>query len=243
MKKILGTFIVAAILLVVLLYTARIWQQESLRFSNTQTWDVTAYPIPNDAQVIAFDTSWLPPPPSNTSTTTQAELAYLHTLVEKRTPEALAYIRDELYFSTTPIGSTTLGDIFATKPHTKRAFDYLIGVTDPALLAAKRHFDRVRPSYLDPSLSTAIPVPSHPAYPSGHATEARLTAYFLSELDPTNRAVYFKDADRTAYHREVAGVHYPSDTTAGKMLADQLYQAIQADEQYRTLLHAATIEW
>ena len=101
----------------------------------------------------------------------------------------------------------------------------------------------MRPSYLDPTLSTALPVPEHPAYPSGHATQAALIALVLSELDPENSAAYFTSADRIAQNREIAGLHYPSDSQAGKLIAQQLFPVLLRDEAFAQLLEEAKAEW
>ena len=40
------------------------------------------------------------------------------------------------------------------------------------ILERKKHFERPRPSEIDPTLETAIPNPPHAAYPSGHAAQS-----------------------------------------------------------------------
>ena len=95
----------------------------------------------------------------------------------------------------------------------------------------KQRFARARPSRLDPALLPPIEVPSHPAYPSAHATESMLVALVLEQVLP---AQIVQDrtgatnaengplrtmARRVARNREVLGVHYPSDTRCGFKLA------------------------
>ena len=46
-----------------------------------------------------------------------------------------------------------------------------------ATFVMKQKFNRVRPSILDEDLGHAIQIPTHPAYPSGHATGAYVLAY------------------------------------------------------------------
>ena len=109
---------------------------------------------------------------------------------------------------------------------------------DLPIYVAKKYYDRVRPSILaqelfeqdiiDSTLTTTIDIPGHPAYPSGHATQATFIAELLSYFDPIHRECYQRMADEIARNREVAGVHYRSDTLAGyqlgKFLAKKMIQ-------------------
>lgn len=86
-------------------------------------------------------------------------------------------------------------------------------------------YKRPRPSQLCPALLPPIVVPGHPSFPSGHSTQAHLMALcmgdVLKEL-PQQRKVMddlWTLADRIARNREIAGLHYASDTAAGKALA------------------------
>ena len=87
------------------------------------------------------------------------------------------------------------------------------------ILDRKNHFLRARPSQLNEDLITAIPNPAHAAYPSGHSSQAYMVALVLSEFDPENAEKYKQFAIDIAHRREIAGVHYPSDSVAGRQLA------------------------
>lgn len=216
---------------------------DDITFSNTQTWNVEPYPYPEVASPIAFSQIKLDPPPQNSSKTTEAELILLHSYKTHRTKAKLAEIESELNFETTEFGTSTLGDIFQSKPLTKASFEYMIQMTDPAVMEAKKFFDRVRPSYLDTDLKTAIPVPAHPAYPSAHAVNAHLIKFMLSELNPDLSEQYEDEAERIATNREIAGVHYSSDSEAGQEMAEQLYAILSKDNRFLELLTQAKNEW
>ncbi len=96
-----------------------------------------------------------------------------------------------------------------------------------AVMHFKLKFSRLRPNKVDPSLTVLFPPPRHPAYPSGHATQAYSSAIILSELAPKLADQVEKIGQRMAFNREIAGVHYRSDTIAGKILA------LQIAEDYR----------
>ena len=97
----------------------------------------------------------------------------------------------------------------------------------------KAKFMRARPwtccgAELDPMLAKPHwRYPGQPAYPSGHATVAWFFAYLFGEFySPPQRQRLESAAAQVARNREIAGVHYPSDSEAGKRLAKQLVEII-----------------
>jgi hypothetical protein len=90
---------------------------------------------------------------------------------------------------------------------------------------------RPRPSEVLPALKPSVPVPGHPSYPSGHATQAYLMALVVQEAmikpgttpDTTLRDKWKPLLDTLAWrigrNREIAGMHYASDSAAGAKLA------------------------
>jgi hypothetical protein len=98
----------------------------------------------------------------------------------------------------------------------------------------KAKFKRQRPSQLCPALLPPLPVPGHAAYPSGHSTQAHLIAHCAglvlpAPVRPVLQANLDALADRIARNREIAGVHYPSDTAAGVTLAKGIAALLDAD--------------
>lgn len=121
-------------------------------------------------------------------------------------------------------------------PRTYRVLHAASLVGSFAALRFKEAFDRPRPSFLCPALLPPVPVPGHASFPSGHATQARLmarcVAYALrlaglpyAERLPAN-ATLKALARRIARNREIAGLHYPSDSTAGRVLADAAFRVL-----------------
>lgn len=70
--------------------------------------------------------------------------------------------------------------------------------------------------------------PGHGSYPSGHATLARCWAELIGHYngDPTKKKLMIEAADDVALNREVAGLHFPSDSVAGKDLGQQIANLI-----------------
>jgi len=222
---------------------------EDMRFSNTQDWDWTLtrhLPGSRSAEERAITDAYvdaieLAPPPANTSEETAAELRTLHEYVALRDAAQDDIMAEHEAFSSLRFGE--LRPWAGEHTRTRELLDHALKEYASVIFAFKERFDRVRPSYLDSTLDTVFAVPGHPAYPSGHAAQAHLIAGILSLLDPENREAYFADAARVARNREIAGVHYPSDSAAGAALAAQFLPLYLETEQGRQLLEAARAEW
>ena len=113
------------------------------------------------------------------------------------------------------------------RPHTQLLI--YTGVTIGKMVAMywKSQFNRARPSQVFPLLLPPISVPAHPSYPSGHATQSHLIAELVAgtlpgilgnAIRPTLKAM----AVRIAENREIAGLHYESDSEAGRELAENI---------------------
>ena len=223
-------------------------QKDALRFSNTQEWDPDFYeaatsPAPTLGGS-AFDAA-VPAPPANISEETEIEIAGLYKLTPERSEVKKAEIELERSFLDADFHGLTYNELFTdeARPETALLLQKIEPLFKVVVMREKLEHDRVRPSHLDPELSTTIPVPLHPAYPSGHASRAYLIAFILGELQPDRADLYLVDAARIARNREVAGVHYPSDAVAGKMLAEQFFAALKADAELGPLLENAKTEW
>ncbi|MEY8839727.1 hypothetical protein AB9K41_11930 [Cribrihabitans sp. XS_ASV171] len=130
--------------------------------------------------------------------------------------------------------------------------------THVAMTYKLRH-QRPRPSHLCPALMPPIDPPEHASYPSGHATQAWLVAHLLNEatgrkLDPDGtvtlqgqderRNPLHDMAARIARNREVMGLHYPSDSEAGRRLAYAAYRVLTENlGRVQNLVNTALGEW
>jgi len=143
-------------------------------------------------------------------------------------------------------------------PKTSRIVTIAMQIAQFQALWHKAYWNRPRPSQLYPVLLPPIDVPPHAAYPSGHATEAHLLALVLEEILPDevktltaagtarpNPALPPTQAmaQRIARNREVLGLHYPSDSQAGKALAEFTFPLLMACDQVSDILAAARAEW
>lgn len=131
---------------------------------------------------------------------------------------------------------------------THDALRLLYNNLDAPLYYFKRLFRRGRPVACCDGISLVIKpeddnYPKHPAYPSGHATKAYALAYFYARLFPARSDQLMAEAADVGRNREVAGLHYPSDTVAGQLLAAQLVDMLFLNDEFQR--HAARVpaEW
>lgn len=91
------------------------------------------------------------------------------------------------------------------------------------ILVLKNKFNRIRPSYINSDIKPVISVPQNSSYPGGHAAQAYLIALYLSKKNPKYTEQLFQYVFQIGINREIAGLHYPSDTSAGYILAKNIY--------------------
>ncbi len=90
----------------------------------------------------------------------------------------------------------------------------------------KKIFNRNRPNTVNPKIQPIIVVPRDGAYPSGHATQAAICAHIISDLTGVSEKEMLLLANGIGLNREIAGLHYPSDTHSGLSLGGQISKII-----------------
>jgi hypothetical protein len=112
----------------------------------------------------------------------------------------------------------------------------------PFFFYFKHKWKRPRPMQLEPRIRPVIDCPSHPAYPSGHSTQAHLIALVMGEVTGREdiKDALWTAADRIAQNREYAGVHYQSDSESGRELSKQIFPLFVAD--YKNAIDRAHVE-
>lgn len=169
----------------------------------------------------------LPAPPDGAASV--GELAWLRTAIDERSPVAAQQVRywdagspgyRWLQILLSRLGTATLGN-----PGNVRALALLNAAIYDATIAAwdsKYAYNRPRPADMDPSLTTRIPTPRSPSYPSEHAAAAGAAYTVLAYLYPTDELSYRYLAEEAGRSRLYAGVHYPSDVIAGLELGRKI---------------------
>jgi hypothetical protein len=218
---------------------------EAKRFSNTGRWERALWE--ESERMPRLLEGWeerveLATPPANGSERTRAEIGYLLGLKEERSDERVRMIRDEQEIGGMEVGGFRWAALEAELPACYQLFLLVMEEATPVLFALKRRFDRPRPHVLERDLVPVIAVPGHPAYPSGHATQAYLMAGLADLLVEGRERRHADDARRVAWHRELAGLHFPSDSEAGRKLAEQVLRLLLERAEFVALVELARAE-
>ena len=206
------------------------------------------------------ETFSIAPPPTNSSAQTKAELNYLLQLQQRRSEEdirASKYYATVYYNTTTKKGDADYERMQRNLFHIGRSIGTWFNADSLPLTAAlvanvwndagfviwkyKNYFLRIRPGKLEPELKYLEETP-WAAYPSGHATNSYVNAYLYAALMPEFESFFLKDAYDMAHSREIIGVHYPSDSESGRLLAYELIQRLMKNEQFQKDFAAAKAE-
>ncbi len=210
-------------------------------------WDLTLLQMIEDGPfVLSRDEELVVQPyPANDSDVTKGELEYLLKIAKtERTQENI----DRIHFENTGVRVFEIfmneGLIVDENYKTLELLNLVDTDFSYFTLAFKKHFARPRPSQLaelvtGEALDLDIRNPAHAAYPSGHSGQTYIVALVLAELDPENADLYKQFSIDVAHRREIAGVHYPSDSEAGRQLARDVFAVFKQLPIFNAKLEAA----
>ena len=202
-------------------------------------------------------------PPANGSAQTRAELDYLLALQASRTPEDQAWCeqlagvyyhplivnpsdkrftanRDNLFFVGRGLGA------WFSQSTLPRTTDLLARVQHDAMIhmvELKLQYARPRPHHLEPRLRAQDERIPHGSYPSGHSFVSHVNAEVLARLAPHRREALVASAREMAWSRELLGVHYPSDSEAGRILAQDFVRFLFENADFRRDFAKVQQEW
>lgn len=185
----------------------------------------------------------LPEPPAPGSLAAAADLEAVLQAQAWRTPEQEAWAKfidqDHPFNHASVLGS------WFTKENLPVTAAFLNEVTEDvnavgALTTAR--YARLRPSQRDARVKPLIAVPTTASYPSGHCTRAYAWAAVLAEIFPDQRAELMARAQRAAWGRVLAGLHFPSDTIGGRLMADAVVAKLKEREAFRAAIEKCRAE-
>lgn len=165
----------------------------------------------------------VPPPPDRAAT--EAELGELRALAAQRNTTAL----NQIAFWDVGAPSYRWNEITINEALKNNLPSHIAGralalvhvaIYDATVAGwvAKYTYHRARPSEVDSSLTTALPSPPSPSYPSEHAVAAAAASTVLAYLFPSDAAFLEDKVNEAVRSRLLAGVQYPSDITEGLAL-------------------------
>ena len=166
-----------------------------------------------------------PAPPSDA----KEELRQLKELVSHRTAEDLDLIAwwdvGGPVYRWNQIANDELLDHGVTTPMAARHLALLHAAMQDAVVVAwdsKVAYGRPRPSQLDATLATVLPVPSSSSYPSDFAAATTAAAEVLANAFPDRADVIRGKAEEAMRSRQLAGLEFPSDVAAGREIGTRI---------------------
>jgi len=90
---------------------------------------------------------------------------------------------------------------------------------------SKLAYRRARPSQIDPTLATILPVPASPSYPSDFAAATVSAVEVLAYVFPDRADALRARAEEAMRTREIAGLEFPSDIAAGRKIGAEAAKA------------------
>jgi hypothetical protein len=173
-------------------------------------------------------------PPADDSPQHVAEVDQMLAMQERRTAEEIKRCKSEE--KVTPfVFSEILGDSFNPKnlPTTAQLFLKATTESTEVAQAAKDKYARVRPPVADPRIHPCVTLEKTGSFPSGHATRGVVWATLLSEIFPDKRDALMARGKLIGQDRALAGMHYPSDVSAGQKLGAAIARKMLENEQFK----------
>jgi membrane-associated phospholipid phosphatase len=127
-------------------------------------------------------------------------------------------------------------------PNTLKLIEMAYRVAQMLGVHFKLKYNRARPQQVFPALIPLIDSPWHASFPSAHSLESHMIARALAAVSPGARRPLRALANRIGRNREVAGVHYPSDTLAGRQIAREAFPLLLCCPIFHTVLCEARKE-
>lgn len=185
----------------------------------------------------------LPDPPADGSAATKQEIDLILQKQAARTPEEVARIKREVKLNVY-LFDTVLGSWFTEKnlPATAALFRKVDDNVRPVVDSAKKFWHRPRPFLQDKRVRPPIEPPKNESYPSGHSTVGCLDALILAQIEPDLKDKLLARGREIGGDRVIAGVHFPSDVKAGRILATALFAKLMASPAFHADLAKAKAE-
>jgi acid phosphatase (class A) len=185
----------------------------------------------------------LPAPPKPETDEAKQEMEVVLRVQERRTPAEVARAESEAKLTMSAF-TPVVGKWFTAEnlPLTAKLIKAAEADSKSFSAAAKDHFGRMRPPN-DARVKPTIHGEDEPSYPSGHATRGMLFGLILAELDPEQRDALMDRAREIGWDRVIAGVHFPSDLVAGRVLGQAIFQGMSSNPGFQKDLEAAKAEF
>lgn len=173
------------------------------------------------------DFSILPAPPADDTPAGLADLSMLLYVQQNRTPDQVKLAKAMESPSVFAMGREIFGPWFTRDnlPKTAEILRQTSKAADPVLNNAKKNWQRPRPYMRSTLIAPVVGKPGDAgSYPSGHTYGMAVPMFLLSAAFPTHAVEFDEKTHRVMWGRIVGGVHFPSDTEAGRLLAQDVVE-------------------
>ncbi|MBL8516398.1 MAG: hypothetical protein JNM76_05450 [Betaproteobacteria bacterium] len=224
----------------------RIFATAIVLLIGVEAWAATPTPTskpPNFVDVKTIDLkAVLPPPPDTGSLADQTDKLTLLAVQAARSPAESFEAKRDAGSGPMPWAASLLGADFSAEKYPQLA-KLLADVRDDydPLAHVSPHPARKRPSEQDARVQPLVPF-RHASYPSARTMGTRIWAHVIGDVMPQHRAALVAHAEKSAWLRVVAGVHFPSDLAGGLRVADAFIARLSVNEAYRARIVAARKE-
>lgn len=166
----------------------------------------------------------IPPAPADDSPAGLADLETVLAVQADRTPEQLKRVERVANQNIFTFAQPVLGPWFTAEklPLTTAFFKTITQESYAVATTGKRLWTRPRPHLRDPHVKPHPRASRSAAYPSGHSSDAATWAIILDELYPDHRDAFAAQVREVMWCRVLGGSHFPSDTTAGRILGEAI---------------------
>ncbi len=185
----------------------------------------------------------IPLPPAPDSLAAAADLETLLRVQASRTADQVAYakmvVNDSAYMYAPILGSWFTAQ---NLPLTSALIEQVEQDANGLSGRLKVLYKRTRPFLLSADVKPCVIRPKTDSYPSGHTYRAYVRAAVLAELFPEKRAALFDEAHKIAWARVVGGVHFPTDTAGGRILAESFLKELLKNPKFIDQVNKARAE-
>ena len=192
-------------------------------------------------------TDWaavLPPPPAAGSLAAQGDLETVLQVQVDRSPAEVAWAKlvepDDAFADFRDV----LGPWFHPEslPVTAKFIQEVTDDVQEVRLKVKGLYLRPRPPAVDRAVQPCVLIPTSNSYPSGHALRAYVWAAVLGEIFTDRRDELDARARRVAWGRIIGGVHFPTDSIGGRIIAQAIVAELRKDPGYRAAVEKCLAE-
>lgn len=177
----------------------------------------------------------LPAPPAEGTPAAKADLDAVIAMQAHPTKAELAHAEKSVRFDVFTFAEVRGGGFNATAyPRTAAFFKKLEDTVNGPKNWLKDSYHRERPCKAFPNqVKPLVTIEGGYSCPSGHSTRSWIEALVMGDLDPARRADYLACALRVNTDRIIGGMHYPSDTAAGRTLAEAIHADLLSEPAFR----------